>query len=118
MATDIFFNPAAVRSLQHAEGGNAPITFHRRLPGYAPTPLVEAPGIAAMLGVGQLWVKDESHRCGLPSFKILGASYAVYRTLVERMETAEPSWDDWDAFRRWVAPLRPLSLVAATDGNH
>ena len=29
-----------------------PLAFHRTLPGYAPTPLVEAPAAAAALGVG------------------------------------------------------------------
>src|SRR3954447_22714717 len=116
--TGIYFNSAQPRPPGPLERGTAPIVFHRRLPGYAPTPLIEAPAIAAALGVGHLWVKDESRRCGLPSFKILGASYAVYRALVERVGTAEPAWEDWDTFRRWVAPLRPLTLAAATDGNH
>jgi diaminopropionate ammonia-lyase len=43
-------------------------------------------------------VKDESSRLGLPSFKVLGASWAVHRAVA-----AEP-----DATR----------LVCATDGNH
>ena len=30
--------------------GDAPIAFHRRLPGYAPTPVVDAPALAAELG--------------------------------------------------------------------
>ena len=46
--------------------------FHRGLPGYAPTPLVEAPALAAELGVGRLFVKDESARFDLRAFKYLG----------------------------------------------
>jgi diaminopropionate ammonia-lyase len=42
---------------------------------------VDAPGLADSLGVGKVWVKDESRRMGLPAFKILGASWAVYRAL-------------------------------------
>jgi len=72
--------------------------FHRGLPDYAPTPLVELPALAAELGVGRVLVKDESLRLGLPAFKALGASWAIHRVL-----TAEP-----DAVR----------LVTATDGNH
>lgn len=102
--------------------GPGPRDFHRRLPGYAPTPLVEAPGLAADLGIGRLWCKDESARLGLPSFKILGASWAVYRLLTEKLaaggEAAAPEWDDLDDLRAAVAGLGPLSLVAATDGNH
>src|SRR6516164_8784422 len=72
-------------------------TFHRSLPGYAPTPLVPVPGLAAELGVGQVLVKDESSRLGLPAFKVLGASWAC----------------------RQVLQRRPgATLVTATDGNH
>jgi diaminopropionate ammonia-lyase len=51
--------------------------YHARLPGYAPTPLAEVPALAAELGVGRVFVKDESARLGLPAFKVLGASWAV-----------------------------------------
>ncbi|WP_133918095.1 diaminopropionate ammonia-lyase [Streptomyces sp. NBC_00582] len=74
--------------------------FHTALPGYAPTPLTELPELAAESGVGRVFVKDESNRLGLPAFKALGASWAVHRILAER------------------APAGPLTLVAATDGNH
>jgi diaminopropionate ammonia-lyase len=91
--------------------------FHRRLPGYAPTRVVDAPGLAAELGLASLSVKDESQRLGLPSFKILGASWAVYRLLTGRLGH-EPEWRDLDELRRALAPLGALTLVAATDGNH
>jgi diaminopropionate ammonia-lyase len=47
---------------------NLPRAFHVRLPGYAPTPLLDLRDLAEQLGVGRLWVKDESARLGLPSF--------------------------------------------------
>lgn len=95
---------------------DGPLSFHRRLPGYGPTPLVKADTIAESLGVGALWVKDESDRLGLPSFKVLGASWAVCRSLVERLSlNFRPSLEE---LRSLVAPLRPLCLAAATDGNH
>src|SRR5215472_18570091 len=56
--------------------------FHTGLPGYAPTPLTEVPALAAELGVGRVFVKDESARLGLPAFKVLGASWAVRQLLV------------------------------------
>ena len=74
--------------------------FHARLPGYTPTPLTEVPAVAAELGVGRVFVKDESARMGLAAFKVLGASWAVHRVLSRR-----------DA-------AGPVTLVAATDGNH
>lgn len=58
--------------------------FHAGLPGYAPTRLVELPSLAAELGVGRVFVKDESARLGLPAFKALGASWALHRILAER----------------------------------
>jgi diaminopropionate ammonia-lyase len=53
--------------------------FHRTLPGYAPTPLVDCKALAESIGVRSLHVKDESHRFGLNAFKALGASYAMHR---------------------------------------
>ena len=80
--------------------------FHRGLAGYAPTRLVDLPALAAELGVGRVLVKDESQRLGLPAFKILGASWAIHRALRARHGDAEgPSGT-------------PVTLVAATDGNH
>ncbi|MEI7771920.1 MAG: diaminopropionate ammonia-lyase [Chloroflexales bacterium] len=109
MTTDIFYS--ARRSAPAA------LAFHRRLPGYAPTPVVEAPALAARLGIGRLSLKLETDRLGLPSFKILGASYAAYRALCARLG-GEPAWAVPDDLRAAVAPLRPLTLLAATDGNH
>jgi acetylornithine deacetylase/succinyl-diaminopimelate desuccinylase-like protein len=65
------------------------LSFHRSLPGYAPTPVHRLPAVA---------LKDESDRLGLPAFKVLGASWAVERTLRED---------------RGVH-----TLVAASAGNH
>ena len=39
-------------------------------PAHAPTPLVEAPALAARAGVRRLMLKDERARMGLGSFKI------------------------------------------------
>jgi len=102
------------------EGPESPLEFHRRLPGYAPTPLVEAEGLARQLGVGKLWVKDESSRCGLPSFKILGASWATYKALgrLPGMHLQLRPWQNIADLAEQLTPLRPLTLVAATDGNH
>lgn len=102
-----------------AEPGPAanPRALHRLLPGYAPTPLAEARGLAVQLGLGRLWVKDESQRMGLPAFKILGAAWAAVRAL-ERLRGQPLPRTSLDALIAAVAPLRPLTLAAATDGNH
>ncbi|HWQ15805.1 MAG TPA: diaminopropionate ammonia-lyase, partial [Roseiflexaceae bacterium] len=114
MPLRLYWNPHVV-PLPGAVG--APLAFHRRLPGYAETPLRELPGLAADLGVGRLWIKDESRRLGLPSFKILGASWATYRAL-ERRLGGLPPWNSLAELRAHLSPLRPLALAAATDGNH
>jgi diaminopropionate ammonia-lyase len=87
--------------------------FHEGLPGYAPTPLTEVPALAAELGAGRVFVKDESDRLGLPAFKILGASWAV-RQLLGRDSAAASL-----AELRSLAAARPgLAFATATDGNH
>lgn len=93
------------------------LAFHRRLPGYAPTPLVQAGHVAAALGVHAVWVKDESQRLGLPAFKILGASWASYRALKKRFGLSG-TWTTLDELAESLRPHLPLTLVAATDGNH
>jgi diaminopropionate ammonia-lyase len=101
-----------------ARPGAAVHAFHQRLPGYAPTPLRDMPALATACGVGRVLVKDESSRLGLPAFKILGASWATYRVLCDRLGE-EPSWSTLDDLASVVADrLGPLRLVAATDGNH
>ncbi len=94
--------------------GDGPLAFHRRLPGYTPGPVRE---LSDPMGLGGVAVKDESNRFGLPSFKLLGASWATYRTLVARLGE-EPAWSTVDELAEHLAPLRPLTLTTATDGNH
>jgi diaminopropionate ammonia-lyase len=111
-------NPLAATGQDLDPAGRAPLDFHRRLPEYAVTPLVDAPGLADRLGVGRVWVKDESWRLGLPAFKILGASWAVYRALERRSGGSIGEWGDIGGLRKSLAPLLPMTLAAATDGNH
>jgi diaminopropionate ammonia-lyase len=112
-------NPDAQEVLGGPAPDRAPLAFHRRMPGYVETPLVDAPGIAEALGVGKVWVKDESARLGLPAFKVLGASWAVYKALEERLPGgAFGNWETVEELKERLEPLRPLDLVAATDGNH
>ncbi|HXV64178.1 MAG TPA: diaminopropionate ammonia-lyase, partial [Vicinamibacteria bacterium] len=110
-------NPRTIRRREPRFCSCDPIAFHRRLPGYEPTPLVDAPTIAERLGLARLTVKDESCRFGLPSFKLLGASWAIYRALVQRHGELEP-WSSLEDISEKLSHLEPLTLAAATDGNH
>lgn len=94
--TDWYCDPAA-RDWCYEQATPSVRSFHSSLPGYAPTPLVELPAVAAELGVGRVLVKDESTRLGLSAFKVLGASWACKQVL-DRQPGAV--------------------LVTATDGNH
>src|SRR5437763_14996415 len=85
--------------------------FHKRLPGYAPTPLVEAPQLARQLEVGNIWIKDETRRFDMPSFKILGNSWAVYSALISRIGTEDESWKLFDYLDRIFVPLIYLILL-------
>jgi len=116
-AGEVFLNPAA-RAAAATQPPRAPLGLHRRLPGYAVTPLRDAPALARAHGVGRVWVKDESSRLGLPAFKLLGASWAAYRALVARLGRDPEPWASVEELRRTLAPLRPLTLATATDGNH
>jgi diaminopropionate ammonia-lyase len=116
-----FVNDSA-RSLVAAVPDGDAGAFHRRLDGYAPTPLVEVARLAQQLGVGRVLVKVEAERFALPSFKFLGASWAAYRALARmlmdvRAREAEP-WTSTAELAARFEPLRPLTLVAPTDGNH
>jgi diaminopropionate ammonia-lyase len=119
MSIRTLINPNAREILDGPYPDRTPLQFHRRLPGYEETPLVDAPEIAAALGVGKVFVKDESNRLGLPAFKVLGASWAVYRALEKRLgDEGFGDWEEIGELEERLEPLLPLSLVAATDGNH
>lgn len=90
--------------------------FHAGFPMYSPTPLAQLSATAAALGLGSIYVKDESYRFGLNAFKVLGGSFAIGTYLAERLgKTA--------GYALLTAPetkkaLGNLTFVTATDGNH
>ena len=93
--------------------------FHRTFPQYQETPLIQLPALAAELGVGGIWIKDESKRFDLNSFKVLGGAYAVARYLGDRLGIAPEEL----SFARLNSPearaeLGTVNFVTATDGNH
>lgn len=95
--------------------------FHALLPGYRPTPLFPLPALARSLGVGQILVKDESFRFDLTAFKVLGASYAVYRFLKGRLTPRTESSVTMAAFVHDLLVGRYAGkyvFCTATDGNH
>ncbi|HWQ33405.1 MAG TPA: diaminopropionate ammonia-lyase [Blastocatellia bacterium] len=65
-----------------------------------PTPLRHLPELAAQLGIGELMLKDETARAGLPAFKITGVAFTL------------------EQLRRAGRLTSDAVLVAATAGNH
>ena len=51
--------------------------FHASIPEYSETPLRSLNLLAKRMGVGGIYIKDESFRFGLNAFKVLGASYGL-----------------------------------------
>lgn len=90
-------SPAA-RTILDEAGFEAARAAIRSWPGYAPTPLRRLDGLARAAGLGALFLKDESGRFGLGSFKALGGGFAVARA-VERHGPG-------------------ITVTCATDGNH
>ncbi|KAF2000544.1 tryptophan synthase beta subunit-like PLP-dependent enzyme [Amniculicola lignicola CBS 123094] len=88
--------------------------FHQRLPDYNETPLVDLPELAKELGIGRVVLKDESNRFGLPAFKVLGASWAVYRAVAQKCEL--PLTCSLDELSE-AAREKDTKLVTNTAGN-
>ena len=57
------------------------IEFHRTIPGYEVTPLVNLSSLSQDLGVKDVFMKDESHRFGLKAYKVLGGSYGCMKAV-------------------------------------
>lgn len=95
------------------------LRFHRSFAGYRPTPLRSLNCLADMLGLGGLYVKDESYRFGLNAFKVLGGSYAIGRYLADRLgaDIGELTFEDFNSPES-KKKLGTVTFVTATDGNH
>lgn len=124
MEPTVFLNPGGATAT--VEGGSPAaearvLEFHQKLPDYEETPLHSLPNLAEELQLRHVFVKDESNRLGLPSFKILGASWAVFRAVIEKLDL---EFDDGflDQPSMWQhlaseANAQGLSLVTCTEGN-
>ena len=99
-------------------GHDDAFAFHRTMPGYWPTPLVARPDIAESLGLGEVWVKDESKRFGLNAFKALGACYAAARVVRAQFAALGEDRPLESLFAAGATPPCVTTLCAATAGNH
>lgn len=100
--------PAAVRPF---------LALWRRADG---TPLLQLPEVATEAKVGHVYLKDESKRLGMGSFKALGGAYAVMSIFKEMLEHHV---GDEVTVAQLVTPTarefaRDITFCCATDGNH
>jgi diaminopropionate ammonia-lyase family len=113
----VHFNASAKSWTAPVDGASAQQveSFHQSLPGYEKTKLLRLDALAQELGVRAVYLKDESSRFTMPSFKILGASWATFRALCRKLGLG----DDTDlTLLKQALKSDPFTLFAATDGNH
>lgn len=106
----------AIMSIEEGEKARA---FHQSFPQYEVTPLTELPLMADHLGLGTLFVKDESYRFGLNAFKVLGGSYSMAKYVAQKLgkDVSELTYDVFtsEALRK---EFGQATFFTATDGNH
>lgn len=92
--------------------------FHESFEAYDRMPLCRLDALAGRCGVGAIYVKDESKRFGLNAFKVLGATYAIGKSLALQLERPLEELP-FPVMRELVKIRMPdLKLAATTDGNH
>lgn len=93
--------------------------FHRSFPQYSVTPLAKLDGMAGQLGLGGLFVKDESYRFGLNAFKVLGGSFAMAKYIAKEMgkDVSEMTYD-YLTSKKFRDDFGQATFFTATDGNH
>lgn len=92
--------------------------FHRQIPDYKSTPLRSLPGLAKMIGVGGIYIKDEGQRLVLNSFKVMGGSFALYNFLRKKLGTDEDLSFDYLKSKECHDKVGKIIFASATDGNH
>ncbi|MDC7218947.1 MAG: diaminopropionate ammonia-lyase [Spirochaetales bacterium] len=92
--------------------------FHESFIEYNKSTLSSLDGLAAHVGIDKFYIKDESSRFNLNSFKVLGASFAVGKALAH--ELGEPIGNlPFSVLKERVKKELPhIKLAATTDGNH
>lgn len=93
--------------------------FHESFPQYSQTPLVKLDKMSEYLGIGSLFVKDESYRFGLNAFKVLGGSFAIARYIAQKLGRDVSELDyDYLTSDKLKEEFGQATFFTATDGNH
>lgn len=126
--SEFLVNPRAVRAavpydLASTFGTGVPHRVLRLLgscPRHSPCPLLPLAALAEELGIGSIFVKDESKRLGLGSFKALGGAYAIAELVLiwakeHLLRDVAPSELTSPQVK---AAIAGRTVCCATDGNH
>lgn len=106
------------KSLLPSEASSLARDFHEGIPAFEMTPLKSLRNLAKYLDVKGIWVKDESYRLGLNSFKVLGGSYAIYRFIKKSLGVErELTYDEINSDET-KSKIGLITFATATDGNH
>ncbi len=93
--------------------------FHESFSEYKPTPLVSLERLAEKFCISKLYIKDESYRFGLNSFKVLGGAFAIGKYLAQKLgkNIAETPFSEFKnpEVRKQMGEI---TFATATDGNH
>ncbi|NCC14998.1 MAG: diaminopropionate ammonia-lyase [Clostridia bacterium] len=94
-------------------------TFHSSFPIYSKTPFVTLSNTAKELGLGNVYIKDESFRFGLNAFKVLGGSFAIGNVIAQKMGKSIENFTYRDLISEETRRnAGEITFVTATDGNH
>jgi len=91
--------------------------FHKSFPQYSVTPLSALNNLANELGISGIYVKDESYRFGLNSFKALGCTFAIASYIAQRLDIPVRELN-YVTLPEAARKLGKFTFFAATDGNH
>lgn len=93
--------------------------FHESFKEYKETPLVNLEGLAKKIGIGGLYLKDESYRFGLNAFKVLGGSFAMGKYMAKCLnkDISDLPYSVM-ATPEIKKQLGDIVFYTATDGNH
>lgn len=89
-----------------------PMAMLAQCPAYAPTPLYLQADIAQKNSIAELYIKDESSRMRLGSFKALGGAFAVAQMISDAAGTADFESEGMKSI------AAGMTFLTASAGNH
>ena len=114
---DIISNPFRDSSYTARMNSDECRKFHESLPNYSHTPLIDLGDYSKQLNLKSIQIKDESRRFDLNAFKSLGASYAMAKIIVSKVNNNQSDLD-FNSVMQQSDAIKDVTFATATDGNH